>query len=61
MSTEIQQLEREIAERVSKLAALKRPMSRDEIRDLAKNSPDTFNAKLDAGEIDLAAMAEETS
>lgn len=59
MSTEIEQLEREIAERVSKLQALKRPMSRDEIRDLAKNSPDAFNDKLDRGEIDLSALKED--
>lgn len=56
MSTEIEQLEREIAERVTKLQALRKPLSRAEIRELAKNDPDAFNDKLDRGEIDLSAL-----
>jgi hypothetical protein len=59
--SEIQRLEKEIADRAVKLAALRKPPTREEIRALAKDSPDEFNRRLDAGEINLAQMTEETS
>lgn len=47
--TEEQRLEREIAERTERLAALKKPMTRDEARELARSDPDEFNRRADAG------------
>ena len=53
---EITRLEREIAERTQRLQELRKPMSRDEARELAAADPDAFNAKVDAGLVPAAAL-----
>lgn len=53
---EITQLEREIAERVERLNALKKPMTAAELRQLAKDDPIEFNRRFDAGLVPAAAL-----
>jgi len=42
-------LEREIAERLQRLEALKKPMTPAETRELARTDPDEFNRRVDGG------------
>lgn len=46
--TEEQRLEREIAERLAALDALRAPMTRAEAAELARSNPDEFNRRVDA-------------
>lgn len=49
-------LEREIAERLQRLEALKKPMTPAETRELARTDPEAFNRRVDAGLVPAAAL-----
>jgi len=53
---EITRLEREIAERTQRLQELRKPMSRDEARELARTDPDEFNRRADSGLVPASAL-----
>ncbi len=53
---EITRLEHEIAERTERLQALKKPMTPAEMRELARNDPDAFNRRVDAGLVPASAL-----
>ena len=57
--TEEERLAREIAERQERLQELRKPMTRDEVRELARSDPDAFNAKVDAGLVPASALGKE--
>ena len=54
--TETERLMREIAERTERLQELRKPMSRDEVRELARTDPDEFNRRADAGLVPASAL-----
>jgi len=56
---EITRLEREIAERTQRLQELRKPMGRDEARELARTDPDEFNRRADSGLVPASALGKE--